>query len=242
MVKVPKVVGEEEAKAKELLEGNDLEVKIEEEYNKKVEKGYVIGQDVEANTEVAAGTIVTIKVSQGVEETTVPNVLGKSKDDGTKELTDAGLTISAVLTEEDKTKNDGTILKQSLNPGDTVEKGSSMTITVNQIQQLVNGTAIINLKSVLNYTPQYTNTSSGGNTTGNQVGNTTQVEVPPKSVQVKVVVGNDTVYTKAHKENETNIKVPFTGIGTVEVKLYVDDILKGTKQVNLSSAPTVTFE
>ena len=120
MVKVPKVTGLEETAAKEALEAEDLEVKIEAEYNKKVEKGYVIGQDVEANTEVAAGTIVTIKVSQGVEETTVPNVLGKSKDDGTKELTDAGLTISAVLTEEDKTKNDGTILKQSLNPGDTV--------------------------------------------------------------------------------------------------------------------------
>lgn len=241
MVKVPKVTGLEETAAKEALEAEDLEVKIEEEYNKKVEKGYVIGQDVEANTEVAAGTIVTIKVSQGVEETTVPNVLGKSKDDGTKELTDAGLTISAVLTEEDKTKNDGTILKQSLNPGDTVEKGSSMTITVNQIQQLVNGTAIINLKSIQNYTPQYT-TKPSGNTVGNQAGDTTQVEVPPKSVQVKVVVGNDTVYTKAHKENETNIKVPFTGIGTIEVKLYVDDILKGTKQVNLSSTQTVTFE
>lgn len=241
MVKVPKVTGLEETAAKEALEAEDLEVKIEEEYNKKVEKGYVIGQDVEANTEVAAGTIVTIKVSQGVEETTVPNVLGKSKDDGTKELTDAGLTISAVLTEEDKTKNDGTILKQSLNPGDTVEKGSSMTITVNQIQQLVNGTAIINLKSIQNYTPQYNNKPSG-NTVGNQAGDTTQVEIPPKTVQVKVVVGNDTVYTKAHKENETNIKVPFTGIGTVEVKLYVDDILKGTKQVNLSSTQTVTFE
>ena len=237
MVKVPKTTGMKEDEAKAALENEDLEVEVIEEFNKKVEAGYVISQDIDANTEVAAGSIVKITVSKGIEEVSVPNVVGKSKDDAVKELTEAGFTITATLIEEDKTKEDGTILKQSLNPGETVEKGDKITITVNQIQQVVNGTATINLKSVLNYTTQYTNSTTQSNSTGN-----TQVEVPPKNVKVKVVVGNDTVYNQTHKENETNVKANISGIGTVEVKLYVDDVLKERKQVNLSKETSVTFE
>lgn len=238
IVKVPKVVGMEEEKAKEALKKEDLEVVIVEEFNKKVEAGFVISQDVEADKEVEAGATVTITVSKGIEEASVPNVVGKTQEVAVKELTDAGFTITATLTDQDTTKEDGTILKQSLDAGSTVEKGANITITVNQIQQLVNGTAIINLKSVLNYTPKYTNTSSSGEG-GSQTGST---EINPKNVKVRVVVGDDTVYDRSHKENETNVKVGFTGVGTVTVKLYVDDILKSTKQVNLNREQTVTFE
>lgn len=239
IVKVPKVIGMEEAKAQEILENEDLDVVVVEEFNKKVEAGFVISQDVEAEKEIEAGSTVTITVSKGIEEVAVPNVVGKAKEEAVKELTDAGFTITATLTEQDTTKEDGTILKQSLDAGSTVEKGANITITVNQIQQLVNGTAVINLKSVLNYTPKYTNSSSNGSN-GNQTN--TKVEIDPKTVKVRVVVGDDTVYDKNHKENETNAKVGFTGVGTVTVKLYVDDILKATKQVNLNREQTVTFE
>lgn len=240
MVTVPKVVGEEEAKARELLEEADLIVNVEEEFNKKVEKGIVISQDIEAKKEIAAGTTITIKVSKGIEETTVPSVLGKSKEDAIKELQEAGLTISATLTEEDKTKNDGTVLKQSIEGGQTVEKGSNITITVNQIQQLVNGTVTINLKSIRKYEPQYSNT--GTNTTGNTSSGNTSVTNPPKSLNIKVVAGEDIVYSGTHKENETNIKVNFSGVGTVDIKLYIDDVRVDRKQVNLNETKTVIFE
>lgn len=232
VVKVPKVVGMEEAKAKEALEKEDLEVVVVEEFDKKVEAGFVIKQDIEENKETPAGTTVTITVSKGIEEVSVPNVVGKSQNDAVKELTDAGFTITATLTEQDLAKEDGTVIKQSLDAGSTVEKGANITITVNQIQQLVNGTATINLKSVLNYTGS---TQSGNDT--NQIGTSN-----PKTVKVKVVVNDDTVYNGSHKENETSVKTNFTGVGTVTVKLYVDDILKATKQVNLSREQTVTFE
>ena len=84
----------------------------------------------------------------------------------------------------------------------------------------------------------HTNSNSVGNSVQNEVTQTTG----PKNVKVRLVVGNDTVYEKSHKENETNIKVDFSGIGTVQVKLYVDDILKGTRQPNLNEVNTVTFE
>lgn len=233
MVKIPKVTGKTEDEAKQALEELDLEVTVVEEFDKKVEEGIVISQDIKADTEIAAGSTVTITVSKGIETTNVPNVVGKPKDEAIKELQDAGLTISATLTEQDTSKGDGTVLKQSLEAGSSVEKGASMTITVNQIQQLVNATATINLKSVLNYTPS---TSPSGNNT------LTSGTSDAKDVVVKLVVGEDTVYNKKHKESETNIKVNFSGIGTVTVRLYVDDILKSTKQINLSEINTIVFE
>ncbi len=233
---VPKVIGETKENAVKMLEESELEAIVVEEYNKEVEKGIVIKQDVDANQEVAAGGQVTITVSKGIEETTVPYVVGKKQEDATAELTSAGLTVSTVLTEEDKTKEDGTVLKQSLNAGDTVEKGSSMTLTVNKIQQIISGEVRINLKSLRNYEPKYKEDVS--NTT-NEI---TRIPVDPEKVTLKVTVDDDTVYKETHKENETDIKVPISGVGTVTIKVYINDVLKGTKQLNLNTSTSVTFE
>ena len=148
-------------------------------------------------------------------------------------------TITATLTEQDTTKADGTILKQSLDAGTEVEKGSNITITVNQIEKIVEATATINLKSVMNYNSQNTNTTN--NSVNNGIWNTT-TDTQGKNVAVKLMVGNDIVYNQTHKTSETNINVKFSGIGTVAVKLYVDDVWKDTKQINLSNTNTVTFE
>lgn len=240
IVKVPKVTGLKENDARDALGNEDLDVEIEEEFNKKIEEGYVISQETEPNTEVPAGTKIKIKVSKGIEKAVVPNVVGKPKDEAVEMLTKDGMfTITATLTEQDTTKADGTILKQSLDAGTEQEKGANITITVNQIEKIVDATATINLKSVMNYDSQNTNTST--NTMNNGVWNTT-TDPQGRRAQVKLVVGNDTVYNQTHKISETNINVKFSGIGTVAVKLYVDDVWKDTKQINLSTTNTVTFE
>ncbi len=234
---VPKVTGMEESEAKKALEDKELEVVVVEEYDKKVEKGVVIKQDVDPEQEVGAGSTVTITVSKGIEETTVPNVVGKKQSDAIAELEAAGIKVSTTLTEEDRTRDDGIVLKQSLEAGSSVEKGSSMTITVNQIRQLVNGTVKINLKSLLGYKEQYENVID------NTTNTVTKQPVAPKSVKVRVMVESDKVYEKSHKENETNITVPISGIGTVTVKVYIDDVLGNrTKTINLSETKELVFE
>ena len=234
---VPKVTGKTEEEAKEELNNKDLEVVVVEEFDKKVEKGIVIKQDVEPDKEVAAGITVTITVSKGIEESAVPNVTGKLKADAITELEAAGLTVATVLTTEDKTKEDGTVVKQSIEGGTTVEKGSTITITVNQIQQAVSGTVKVNLKSILGYTPKYEEKL-------NQTTNTIdKVAIDPQSVEVKIVVDGETVYKKLHKENETNISAPISGIGTVTIKVFVDDVLGNrTKTVNLNNEKEIVFE
>ncbi|MCI8519484.1 MAG: PASTA domain-containing protein [Clostridia bacterium] len=239
IVKVPKVVGLKEQEARSALEAEDLEVEVEEEFNKKVEEGYVISQDVENNTEVAAGSTVKIKVSKGIEKVDVPNVVGRTKEEALKMLKENDKFEVTEITEQDTTKADGTILRQSLDAGTTVEKGAKITITINQIEKIVDATATINLKSILNYTPQ---TNSSNTNSGNYGAGNTNTSTKADEAQVKLVVGEDTVYNKKHKKSETNIKVNFSGLGTVDVKLYVDDILQSRKQVNLSETNTVVFE
>ena len=163
--------------------------------------------------------------------------MGKAKADAIAEIEAAGLTVSTTLTTEDKTKEDGTVVKQSLEGGTTVEKGSSMTITVNQIQQAVSGTVKVNLKSILDYKPKYEDKL---NTTTNTID---KVTIAPQSVEVKVVVDGETVYKKLHKESDTNISAPISGIGTVTVKVFVDDVLGNrTKTANLNNEKEIIFE
>ena len=52
--------------------------------------------------------------------------------------------------EEDTSKDDGTVLRQSIDVGTTVDDGTEVTLTVNRIEEIKNGTVNINLKSLIN--------------------------------------------------------------------------------------------
>ncbi len=233
IVKVPKVTGKTLEEAKELLEKEDLVVVVEEEPSKKIEAGYVISQDVPENAEIGAGSTVTIKVSTGVEKSLVPNVLDKTEADARKLITEAGLTLATVLNAEDTTKDNGIVLKQSLNAGDTVEKGSNMTITINKIEEFITGTVNLNLKSLLGTSIEYVETEE------EDTGETIKTA---KVSEVKIVAGTDTIYSKKVAQDKTDITATVTGKGTVTVKVYVDDVIKKTTTINLNQITTLTIE
>ena len=60
----------------------------------------------------------------------VPNVIGKTETQAKDEL--IGYAIQVVF-EQDLTQANGIVLKQSLNPGDTVKKGSTIVLTINDL-------------------------------------------------------------------------------------------------------------
>ena len=98
-----------EDEAIQALEDAKLKAEVVEETSKKVEEGYVISQETEAN----AGDTVKIHVSTGTEKSTVPYIVGKKQDEAKKELEDAGLTVT-ITNAEDSSKETGVVLKQSL--------------------------------------------------------------------------------------------------------------------------------
>ena len=233
IVKVPKVVGKTQEEAVELLENEDLIVVIAEEPSKKIEAGYVISQDVPENTEVGAGSTVTITVSTGVEESLVPNVVGRTEAEAKKLIEEAGLTLATVLNSEDTTKDNGIVLKQSVDAGETVEKGSKITITVNKIEELITGTIKFNLKSLLGSSIEYTEKED------EETGEITKIA---KMSDVKIVADSDTIYSKKISQDTTNISASVTGKGTLTIKVYVDDVVKKTTTINLNQQTTITIE
>ena len=232
IVEVPKVVGEEKNKAIQTLEALEIKVEVKEEFNNKLQAGYVISQDKEEKTKIKAGETVTITVSKGIEMVEVPNLVGKTEEEAKKAIEEAGLKLNTVLNVEDTSKDDGKVIKQSLDAASKVEKDSTITITVNQIAKLVTGTINVNLKSLVNYTEEKEVDEETGET----------VVKEPGKVKLKIVVDEDTILSESKKKNETNISASFSGKGTVTVKVYVDDILKSTKTLNLNSETTLAFE
>ena len=63
-------------------------------------------------------------------EVTVPNVIGKTKEDAIKILKDLGLTVT-VETEE-SSKEDGTVINQSKKEGSKATAGDNITITISK--------------------------------------------------------------------------------------------------------------
>ena len=229
MTIVPKVAGMEYEAAVTELNNAKLKPEKIEEISEKMQEGYVIKQDPAENTEAKAGDTVKVYVSigNGKEQVPVTNVVGKTEADAKKELEDAKLKVEIVY-EEDTTKTDGTVLKQSIGVGEVVEEGTTITLTVNKIAQIKKGTVNINLKSLLNY--------SKPSSTTNEI-----VEV--EKAKVEILVGDDVVYRENHTKDTTKITATIEGKGTVTVKVKVDDVVKGTKTIDLNSSnPVLNFE
>ena len=226
MVKVPKVAGEEKDSAIKMLEDANLKYEITEETHEKIQEGIVIRQEPEANQEAAKDSTVKIFVSlgRGIKEVTVPYLIGKTEEEAKKELEAAGLTVGTIRYETNTTKSNGTVLKQGIDADKVVDEKTAVTLTVNKLEEIKTGTLNINLKSLLGYKEKV---DEDGNV------------VEPENVEVKVTVESDgvedTVYKKKHKENTEKITVPVEGIGTVKIKVFVDDVRKTTDQMDLSS-------
>ena len=223
---VPKVVGMSIEEAEKELVAAKLKIEKIEEKSDKIQEGFVIRQEAEANTEVNAGDTVKVYVSigKGLEQVAVTYVIGKTEDAARKELEDAKLKVEIVY-EEDTTKPVGTVLRQNKEVGTVVEEGTTIVLTVNKLAEIKNGTVNINLKSLTGYKEP------------SKVGNEILPEVPKSTVKVKV--NEDVVYNEQNKKDTTKISVQIQGKGIVEIKVYVDEVLKGTKTLDLNSSNTV---
>ena len=230
---VPKVVGMEKDKAVKALEDAKLKVEIVEESSKKVQEGYVISQETSPDTEAFAGDTIKIHVSTGVEKATVPDVIGKSQADAKKTLETQGFVV-AVTTSEDSSKENGIVLKQSLDSGKTVEKGTTVTITVNSYEASKTMSVNINVKAI---TGGYSEETSSSNTTENKT---------VKTVSITLKSGNNTLYSDSGVDKNTTSKsTTISGKGSMDLTLTITDSNGGswtrTKSVNFSTDSSVNF-
>ncbi len=235
-VTVPDVVGKSQEEAIKLIEEAKLKYEIVEEESKKIEAGYVVSQETDSGTTAYAGDTLIIHVSTGVKKVSVASVIGKTEDEAKSSLTALGLKVD-ISYDEDSSKENGTVLKQSIDAGKEVEDGTSITITVNKLTETKSATLTVNVKSLLGGEVHYEEEPSSSE---NETNTTTNKKV--KDVEVKIVVGEDTVYKESIDPTTTNLVHTISGKGTVTVKVYIDDVLKSTKDINLNSTNSLTIE
>ncbi len=211
--KVPNVEGKEEEEAIKLIEEAKLKAEVIEETSKTVEEGHVISQETEPDTEVSAGDTVKIHVSTGtgIKQVTVQNVVGQTEANAKATLEGQGLKVT-VTNEEDTSKDNGVVLKQSIDSGKTVNEGTAITITVNKITETKNIKLSINVKSITGYKEPTTNDTN----------TTTETKTDVANIEIKV--DNKTVYTDSNVDKSTTNKTATIQIkGTQSVQIIITD-------------------
>lgn len=234
--KVPNVKGKSQEEALQLLEAANLKTEIIEETSKTVKEGYVISQETEPDEEVFAGDTVKIHISKGtgIKQVNVVSVIGQSEANAKTTLTGLGLKVN-VAYEEDTSKADGIVLKQSLEGGKTVNEGTTVTITVNKVTKANEITVNIDLSKITNYKEMPNNQT-----------NTTETNVA-KTVDIKITVDGNTVHSDSGiAKSKANYTAKIQGKGNAEVKLVITDNQGGnwtrTQTVDFNNATSINFK
>ena len=241
---VPKFIGLTKEEAQNEAKNNKLNLEIVEETSKTVEAGIIISQETEEGTEVNAGDTIKVYVSigTGIKQVVVTSVYDKDEATAKKILEDAGLVVE-VEYEEDTTKTNGNVLKQSIQSGETVDEGTTITITVNKLAETKNGKITINVKSLTGYQDKTTKEEEvlvSGKTEKVE----TVVDNTPKEVSFRVTVNGDqkTEDGEKVKENVTNYKVEVFGIGRIEIKVVINGKTYGSYYMDLNTTTEMTID
>ena len=133
-VEVPSVVDLTFDEANTQLVSKGFLVNKTENYSDTVEAGRVISQTPSEGNKAPKGSVITVNVSLGKEDTKirVPNLIGLSEQDGTVEAIEAGLTVGSVTYIYSDEVGEGLICYQSYSHGSYVDQGTAIDIKVSQ--------------------------------------------------------------------------------------------------------------
>ena len=215
--KVPKLKGLTKEEAEEAADDAKIKLEYVEEISKTVEAGIIIKQDVDSDTEVNAGDTVKVYISigTGIKQVVVTSVLYQDEATAKQNLEGIGLKVT-VEYDEDKTRGNGVVLKQSISSGEKVDEGSAITITVNKLVETKTGTVTINVKEITGYKDKITAKDDDGNEV--------EQDNKPKDVSFKVTVNGEQITrnNETVKENETAKTVNVSGQGNIQIKITID--------------------
>ncbi|MDP4180198.1 MAG: PASTA domain-containing protein [Bacillota bacterium] len=230
MIKIPDVSKYSLREAQQKLNDLNLTTSTQDEYSDVIASGLVIRTEPGVDEEVSPGSSVTIYRSKGPEihQTVVPNLIGLTRVDAQKSLTNANLTLGKVLP-EDSGNNVDKIVSQDPAPNTTVTQMSAVNITLE--------TAKTNPQA----TPSNNQGGSQATPNGNQNNATKTKDVPVKVPLSNAEAFGDTMkvlieMTPSDTQKSTiimdgtvnksdfplNLTVPVPENGRTNIKVYVD--------------------
>lgn len=130
-IETPQFIGmtyeKAEAEAKKL--GLKL-VKEGEDYSNYYDEGMIFWQNVDPETMVAGNTKIGVKVSLGLKEQEMPDVLNKSESDAIKAITKLVGTSPDIVYEESEDVKPGHVISQNPEEGTKIDAHTHITLTV----------------------------------------------------------------------------------------------------------------
>ncbi|MCK8433750.1 Stk1 family PASTA domain-containing Ser/Thr kinase [Streptomyces sp. D2-8] len=135
-VTVPSVTGLNVDEAKEKLEGDKYEFKIETKTRTSPEEpGKVLDQNPTTGEEVEKGSTITLTVAKEAEKSTVPDVLGRSCDEAKQQMQASNLVGNCTEVETDDDNQVGKVIQTTPQAGTSVDPNSSVNIQIGKKKQ-----------------------------------------------------------------------------------------------------------
>lgn len=131
-VEVKSFKGMTVTEAKNWLKDNKIDLNIKEGrkvVSEDVEAGKIVSQNPKEGEKVKEGSTITVYVSKGKGEGSVPDLTGSMESEAQATLEAAGFTLGDTKYEASEEEK-GTIIRQSPDGGTNAEKGSKVTIYV----------------------------------------------------------------------------------------------------------------
>jgi eukaryotic-like serine/threonine-protein kinase len=134
LVQVPSVVGLSQDAADTQLRDAGLKPHFQKQESNQPQ-GQVIDQTPDAGSSQRKGSTVTVVVSKGLGDVTVPNVVGESKDTAIADLHSSSLAARVVTQTTTESSQDGIVQKQTPGAGNKLPRGEAVTIFVGKFKQ-----------------------------------------------------------------------------------------------------------
>lgn len=130
--KVPEIMGMKEEEAKEKVEDLELTFVVLGREKSDEPEGTIIAVFPNEGTEVKKNSEVRVRISNGPEETTVPEVLELGKSVAQNMIVNRGLKVGTITEEYNDETPAGAVISTDPAPNTTVKKGSTVNIVISK--------------------------------------------------------------------------------------------------------------
>lgn len=138
VIAMPNLINMSLEDANKTINKLDLKLTINERHDVDVERNHVISQSPSQGTELKKGDLVTIVISLGPEELSVPNLMGYTLNDAKKILEKDGLKLGSISYDYSEVYKEGTVINQNPVVGvGSIKKGDSVNVVLSKGQKPV---------------------------------------------------------------------------------------------------------
>ena len=138
VIAMPNLINMSLEDANKTINKLDLKLTINERHDVDVERNHVISQSPSQGTELKKGDLVTIVISLGPEELSVPNLMGYTLNDAKKILEKDGLKLGTISYDYSEVYKEGTVINQNPVVGvGSIKKGDSVNVVLSKGQKPV---------------------------------------------------------------------------------------------------------